>query len=183
MHVGIDEWPKDQQPLYKIHTFDLFYASPLMQRLETSFLHSLGKRKRVSLKKTCSCSKRVCSVILYSCPLSCPGHWPPGLEAVTILSIATKSKLIWSVYIHQSSHPSSWLTAPHYRGRLGKRVVIIASGSYFFNRLATERRKRHSDVARIEPRPFTKTKANQDPASNWWVTKATRQSNQHVSIS
>ena len=38
--------------------------------------------------------------------VSCPqnaSHWPPGLEAATILSIATNSKLIWSMYIHQSN--------------------------------------------------------------------------------
>ena len=39
-------------------------------------------------------------------------HWPPGLEAATILSIATNSKLIWSKYIHQSSRLTAWLTTP-----------------------------------------------------------------------
>ena len=42
-------------------------------------------------------------------------HWPLGLEAATILSITTNSNLIWSVCIHQSSHPTAWLTTRCYR--------------------------------------------------------------------
>jgi len=37
-------------------------------------------------------------------------HWPPRLEAATILSIATYSKLIWSMHINQSSRPTAELT-------------------------------------------------------------------------
>ena len=32
-----------------------------------------------------------------------------GLESATILSTATNSKLIWSMYIHQSSRPTAEL--------------------------------------------------------------------------
>ena len=40
---------------------------------------------------------------------------PPGLEAATILTIATNFKLIWSVYIYHSSNPSAELTTARYR--------------------------------------------------------------------
>ena len=42
-------------------------------------------------------------------------HWPPE---VTILLISTLSKMIWSVYIHQSSRATAVLTALPYQDRL-----------------------------------------------------------------
>ena len=43
-------------------------------------------------------------------PLS-GSHWPPGAEEVTILSIATISKLFGSMYIHQNSRATPSLIA------------------------------------------------------------------------
>ena len=69
-------------------------------------------------------------------------HWPSGLAEVTVSSIATHSKLTWSVYIHQSCKWSFLtLTAVHER----------VSGSFFqtwqIQILRREQRPRRHHVA------------------------------------
>ena len=55
---------------------------------------------------------------LYGC------HWPPGLEAASILTIGANSKLIWSEYIHQSNCPSARLACSHNGARLPVAFIV-----------------------------------------------------------
>ena len=101
-------------------------TSIIYSRQPAVFLPSIPPFNRVGscdLQITCSLvqsgmildaiySILVCSLVLNG------HHWPPGFEAATILSIATNSKLIWNACIHQSCHPTAWLTAPCYWDRL-----------------------------------------------------------------
>ena len=52
-------------------------------------------------------------------------HWPPGLEEVTFLLIATISKLIGSSYVHQSICATAAPTALLYQDRLRSIVPPI----------------------------------------------------------
>ena len=61
--------------------------------------------------------------ITASRPLS-SSHWPPVLEAATILIIGANSKLIWSEYIHQSNCPSARPACSHNGARLPVAFIV-----------------------------------------------------------
>ena len=70
-----------------------------------------------------------CSVLELSQPLNGSHHFNQAPRAVTIFVIATNSRLNWSVYIHQSSRPSAWLTYTRNGARLSTILFLIMGHS------------------------------------------------------
>ena len=102
-------------------------------------------------------------------------HWPPGLEAATILSIATNSKLIWSVDIHQSSRPTSWLTTPRHRGP-GK-MFILNGLSASLNLLLRNFWELASELIIVRLSAADRWRGRSRTESRWrnfWANKTTR---------
>ena len=58
--------------------------------------------------------------------------WPPIFETDSVMSIATNSKPIWSIYMYQSSRPTAWLTTSATRTGYNKTLFHRKSGRLNF---------------------------------------------------
>ena len=85
------------------------------------------------------------------------GQWCPRREAATILLIAINSKMIWSVFIHQSSCPTALLKTLCFRGRL-KKLARIFSRLKFLNLIfGFSKKKNHSKKSHVSEKTLLLT--------------------------